>query len=279
MKVRGWLNLAVVSLGVSWSTLGHGYEPFSIPVPNKTPKELEGIGIEEKLGAKLSLDRPFVSDEGNAVQLGTYFTGDKPVLLTVVYFNCPGLCNLHLNGVVDALKQMSWAPGNQFELVAVSMDASEKPEVAAPKKANYISQYGRPETASGWHFLTGTKEDVDSLTKEVGFSFRWDEAAKQFAHASAAIIVTPAGVVSRYIHGIAPTPQNLKLALLEASDGKVGSIVDKLVMLCFKFDPKKSKYTLYAWNIMQVGVVLTVLIAAILLIPVWWRERRTARHE
>jgi protein SCO1/2 len=216
---------------------------------------------------------PFVADEGEAVTLGKYFTGHKPVLLTVVYYNCPGLCNLHLNGVTEALKQMSMEPGNEFELVAVTMDHTETAAVASAKKTNYINQYGRPQTAGGWHFLTGSKESIEALTKSVGFNFKWDETSQQFAHASAAIIMTPGGAVSRYIHGIQPEPRNLKLALLEASDGKIGSIVDKLVMFCFQFDPKKSKYTIYAWNLMRVGVVLTVLIFAILMIPAWVRVK------
>lgn len=273
MTLKAWINATLVCLSLSWGGAGHAYEPHSLAVPNQTPEELKGIGIDERLGNTVDLNLPFVADDGEAVTLGKYFSGHKPVLLTVVYYNCPGLCNLHLNGVTAALKQMSMTPGDEFELVAVTMDHTETAAVASAKKANYINQYGRPESAGGWHFLTGSKENIETFTKSVGFNFRWDEASQQFAHASAAIIMTPGGAVSRYIHGIQPEPRDLRLALLEASNGKIGSIVDKLVMFCFQFDPKKSKYTIYAWNLMRVGVVLTVLIFAILMIPAWVRVK------
>lgn len=268
---------AAVLFAVSVWTLGAlAYDPRRPEVVgNQTPKELEGIGIDERLGKNLNLDLPFVADTGEAVTLGRYFQGDKPVLLSIVYYNCPSLCNYHLNGVTEALRQINLTAGPDFQLVAVSMDAKEGPTLAQAKKANYLKVYDRPEAAKGWHFLTGSPENIARLASDIGFKFRWDEDTKQFAHASAAVILTPEGKISRYIHGIQPEPRNLRLALLEAAGGKVGSIVDKLVMFCFQFDPKKSKYTLYAWNIMRVGVIATVLILAILMIPLWWRERRS----
>jgi protein SCO1 len=251
-----------------------GYNPHvAEPVKNETPRELRDIGIDEQLGRPLDLGVPVLADNGEAVTLGKYFNSGRPVLFTVVYYNCASLCNLHLNGVTDALKELKMTAGREFELVALSMDARETPALAAAKKANYLRAYGRPEAADGWHFLTGPAASIERVTKSIGFKFRWDEATKQFAHASAAVIATPNGVVSRYIHGIQPRPSDLRLALLDASGGRIGNIIDKIVMFCFRYDPHKSKYTLYAWNIMRIGVIATLLIAAVLLVPMWWRER------
>jgi protein SCO1 len=251
------------------------YDPQTVEVPNQTPKELSGIGIDEHLGSRLDLTTPLVDDAGKPAPLGSYFKSGKPVLLTVVYYGCESLCNFHLNGLTEAMRKISWTAGKEFELVAISMDDKEGPELAGPKKANYLKSYGRPESAEGWHFLTGSKASIAKITSEIGFKFRWDEATKQFAHASAAVIVTPDGVISRYLHGIDPHPQTLRLALLEAGGGKIGSFVDQLILYCFHFDPHKSKYTIYAWNIMRVGVVAMLLLMAIILVPLWRRERRS----
>lgn len=262
-------------LGIVLPGGAFAYDPnHSEPLANEIPKPLKDIGITEKLGETVDLTLPFVSDTGESVRLNQYFTGTKPVLLTIVYYNCANLCNFHLNGVTEALKQLKWTAGQEFELVAVSMDAKEGPAVAGPKKANYLKEYGRLGAETGWHFLTGSEENIRKLADQVGFQFRWDDESKQFAHSSAAIIVTPHGVISRYLHGIQPDPRNLRLAMIEASDGRVGTMADRLIMFCFKFDPKKSKYTLAAWKIMQVGVVTMILIMAAILIPAWVRERR-----
>lgn len=271
MKLSSGLSLLLFA-GVGFAAPAWGYDPKATTVMNETPKELQGVGIEEKLGQTLDLGLKFTDDTGQPATLGQYFKSHRPVLLSVVYYNCPSLCNYHLNGVTEALKNVPWQPGQEFELVTISMDPTETHEVAGPKKAAYVKEYGRPQTINGWHFLTGDEENIKKLTQQVGFSYRWDEASSQYAHASAAIIVTPGGVVSRYVHGINPDSQTLRLALMEASGGKVGSIIDQIISLCFHFDPKKSKYTLAAWRIMQVGAVLTLLIVAVLMIPTWIRE-------
>ncbi len=271
--MRGWLFNLGLALGVASSA--YAYDPNDIVLrAHDTPRELQGIGITEKTGEGINLDLPFISDTGEQVTLSKYFGGHKPVLLSIVYYNCASLCNYHMNGVTEALKGVNWTPGREFELVAVSMDHREGPDLAGPKKANYVRAYGRPESAEGWHFLTGSEESIKQLADQVGFAFRWDEETKQYAHASAAILITPNGTISRYVHGIAPDAKTMRLALLEASEGKVGTLVDQFVMMCFKFDPKKSKYTLAAWNIMRVGVILMVILVAVIMIPLWIRERR-----
>jgi len=249
------------------------YDPAQTEISNQTPQQLEGIGVTEKLGDQIDLGTPFTDDAGNPVTLGSYFKTGKPVVFSIVYYSCANLCNFHLNGLTSALKKLPWTVGQEFELVALSMDHRETPELAGKKKANYVNEYGRPDSINGWHFLTGSEDNIKKIADQVGFGFRWDEAGKQFAHASAAIIVTPGGKISRYLHGVTFEPQTVRLALLEAGDGRIGNIIDRIVMFCFQFDPRKSKYTIYAWNIMRIGAVLTVLLLAVLLVPVWMRDR------
>lgn len=251
------------------------YDPKDKPLlAHETPRELKGIGVTEHLGRQLDLSLPFTADDGSAVTLGQYLNGEKPVLLTMVYYACPSLCNYHLNGLLDVFKKMNLVAGVDFRVVAVSMDHREGPDLAGPKKESYVNEYGHPEAQNGWHFLTGTEENVKKLADQLGFSFRWDEEGQQYAHASVAYVVTPKGKLSRYLYGIEFPPQTLKLAMIEASNGQIGSVVDQLIFYCFQFDPAKNKYTLYAFRVMQIGGLLTVLVLAIVLLPVWLREKR-----
>ena len=272
MKRTAWLYFGVFALIFSGS-VANAYDS-KVAVANHTPKALDGIGITEKLGESVDLALPFVDDTGKEVTLGQYFTGHKPVLLSIVYYNCPSLCNFHLNGVTEALKNIPWTPGQEFEQVAISMDPQETAEVAGPKKAAYVQAYGRLQSINGWHFLTGKEQNIKKIAEQIGFRYRWDEETKQYAHASAAVVLTPGGKISRYIHGIQPDVKTMRLGLLEASGGKVGSLVDQIIMYCFHFDPSKSKYTIAAWKIMQAGAVLTLMILALFLIPFWLREHR-----
>lgn len=274
MKTRlAQVFLISLCLGMSSARMAQAYDPSKPEVTgHETPAELKGVGITERLGAELNLDLPFVSDAGEQVKLGQYF-GSKPVLLTIIYFQCPSLCNYHLNGVTAALKDVNLTPGKDFEIVAVSMNPAEGPELAAEKKAAYIEEYGRPESKDGWHFLTGTEENVKKLADQVGFGFAWNEQQQQYAHASAAYVVTPSGVVSRYLYGIEFKPQTIRFSLLEAGQGKIGNIVDQIVLFCFQFNPAKNKYTLYAWNVMRLGGVAIMLGLTIFLVPAWLRER------
>lgn len=251
------------------------YDPKDkVLLAETTPAELQGIGIEEHLGSAIDRNLVFKDEAGKDVTLGEYFRSPIPVILSVVYYDCPSLCNYHLNGLTAALKQIKWTTGQQYQLVAVSMDAKEGPSLAGPKRAAYLKEYGRPNAESGWHFLTGSEENIRKLTGQVGFKFRWDESQKQFAHASAATIVTPDGVISRYLYGIEFDPNTIRLALLEASQGKIGTLVDQLILFCFHFDPAKNKYTLYAYNIMRAGAILIVVALSFILIPAWRRERK-----
>lgn len=238
------------------------------------PKDFEDIGITEHLGEKLDLNLTFKDENGADVRLGQYFDGHHPAMISLVYYSCPGLCNLHLNGVVDTLKEMDWSPGQKFQVIAISFDAKEKSDVAAGKKASYMKVYNRAGTENGFHFLTADQATIDKITGQIGFKYKWNEEAKDWSHASAAVVSTPDGKIARYLHGIMFEPKTMKLALNEATEGRIGSLVDKMIWYCFRYDPHQSKYTLYAFRLVQLGGVLMILLLAVWLLPVWIRSRK-----
>lgn len=257
--------------GNSWA-----YNPNEkLVTGHELPAELQNVGVEEHLGAQLDTSLTFTDDHGKTAPLASFLRSEKPTLLAIVYYECPSLCNFHLNGLTDAMKTLKWSAGDEFNVVAVSMNHKETPELAAGKKASYVKAYGRPETADGWHFLVGSEAHVKALADQLGFKFKWLEERQQYAHASVTYVVTPDGKISRYLHGIQPDPTTLKLSLLEASNGKIGNVIEQAIMFCFQFNPSKNKYTLYAWNLMRIGAILMVLLLAVFLIPVLKREFRT----
>jgi protein SCO1/2 len=238
------------------------------------PDELVGVGIEEKLGQKIDLNLMVTDENNKTVPLSSFFKPHHPVILSPVYFSCPGLCNFHLNGLTETLKSLDWSPGNQFEIVAFSFDAKEKSDVALKKKENYLKVYDRSGTESGWHFVTADQETITKLTQQVGFKFKWNEKVNEWSHASAAIVTSDNGTISRYLHGIQFEARDIKLALNEASNGKVGNIVDSVMLYCFKYDRHQSKYGLQVYRVMQLGGALTIAILAMWLIPVMIRAKR-----
>lgn len=238
------------------------------------PKELEDVGIDEKLGNQLDLDLKFKDENNQDVTLGSYINGNKPVIISPIYYSCPGLCNFHLNGFTDALKAMSWSSGRDFTMIALSFDPKETPDLALKKKASYMKIYDRPTAEEGWHFLTGSEESVRAFTKSIGFKYKWNEEELQWAHVSAAIIVSPQGKISRYLPGIQFDPRDVKLALTEAADGKIGNFVDSFVLYCFHYDPKQSKYTIFAGGLMKMGGSAMLLLMLVWLIPIWFKGRK-----
>ncbi len=242
--------------------------------PNEVPDQLADVTISPKLGDKIDLDAKFVDHAGREVTLREYTKDGKPLLLSLAYYSCPSLCNFHLNGLNDSFKKMKAPLGSEFNLVVVSFDPKETPVVAAAKRESYIKEYGRPEGADGWHFLTGTGEASAALAKAVGFTYRWDEQQKQYAHASAAYAIAPDGTITRYLFGIVFDPKTVRLSMLEASKGKVGTVIDKLILYCFHYDPKENRYTLAAFNIMRAGGVLIMLVLGAFLVPFWIRARK-----
>lgn len=275
MKIRTTTLLAVLFLFPSvWAYEAKTDQPtFS----DQSIPQLDGLTVEEHLSQQLDLNREFVDEDGQQVTLGKYFDGRRPVLLTMVYYGCPSLCNYHLNGLVDTFKKMGGSLGRDFQLVAVSMDSKEDSDLAAAKKESYLAALGQVGAENSWHFLVGKEKNVQALAAELGFKFRWDEAGKQFAHSSVAYVMTPDGIISRYLYGIEFPPRTLKLSILEAAQGKIGNIIDQVILYCFKFNPAKNKYTLAAFNVMRVVALLTVIVLALFLIPIWLREKRSTQ--
>lgn len=233
----------------------------------EVPEELKGVGIKEHLGEHLDLNLQVRDESGELKTLGSFFQAHKPVMLSPVYFNCPGLCNFHFNGVVEALQKIDWNPGDKFEVIAFSFDSRENSELGKAKKANYMKMYNRAGTENGFHFLTADEATIKKLTDALGFEFRWNAQAEEWSHASAAIVITPDGKISRYLPGIAFEPKDMKLALNEASNGKIGNIIDSVVLFCFKYDEHKSKYGLQVFRVVQLAGGLMVLILALWLTP------------
>lgn len=240
----------------------------------RVPNQLEEAGITEKLGVVIDFSSYSLRDElGRQRNLQELMVAGKPVILNFVYYNCPSLCGLVLNGLLKGLQELDWTAGEQFEIVTVSMDARETAALAREKKANYLDAYGRA-TQGGWHFLTGSEAQVRALAKAVGFGFRWDSESQQFAHSAALILLTPEGKISRYLYGIDFPEKNLKLALLEASGGRVSSITDRVLLFCFKYDPSSRGYALQAYRLVQAGSAGSVVIFGGYLIFFWRRQKK-----
>ena len=234
---------------------------------------LENVGIDQRLGEQLPLELTFRDESGSSVRLGDYF-GKKPVVLALVYYSCPMLCNQVLNGLTSGLGVISFDAGKEFEVVAVSFDWREKPELARNKKENYIQKYQRPGAAQGWHFLTGDRMEIERLTEAVGFHYKYDPATNQFIHASGIMITTPEGKLARYFYGIEYAPKDLRLGLVEASYNRIGNPVDRLLLYCYHYDPSAGKYGAVAMNMLRLGGIITVLgVAAMLLLL---KRKRTA---
>lgn len=252
------------------------YDP-SQSTANGIPEALKAVGIEQKLGDPLPLDAKFKDENGQAVKLGDYFGKGRPIVLALVYYECPMLCNQVLNGLTGSLKGVSLDAGKEFDVVAISFDAreNEKPELAKNKKTSYLERYGRPGTEKGWHFLTGDQASVDAVTKSVGFNYEWDDQSNQFAHASAIMIATPEGNLSRYFYGIDYSPKDVKFGLMESTDNRVGSAADQLLLYCYHYDPSTGKYGFAILNVLRAFAVATLLGMGAMGFVFWRRNRRT----
>ncbi len=252
-------------------------QPVAAQLADQVPAELEAVGVEEHLGAKLPMDARFRDESGEWVELGDLLRGDVPVILTLNYYRCPMLCGLMLNGLVDGLEDLQWSPGEQFEMVTISINPMETPELALSKKQNYLKRLQRPTAGEGWHFLTGYERDIDRVAEAVGFSYTYDPKSKEYAHAAAIMVITPDARVARYLYGIEYPAKRLKLALLEAAEGTIGSPLDQLILYCYHYDPTNRRYSPVAMNIMRVGGTATALVLGISLGALWFREWRRKR--
>ena len=240
------------------------------------PGALNGVGIDQKLDSALPLNLMFKDEAGRDVPLSSFFHSGKPVLLALVYYRCPMLCTQILTGVESSLKVVSFNPGQDFEVVSVSFDPKDTPEIAAAKKQTYLKRYGRPNTQNGWHFLTGDEANIKALTDAVGFHYKYDAKTDQFAHASGIMIVTPDGRLSKYFYGVEYAPRDVRLGLVEASQGKIGNPVDQILLFCYHYDPATGKYGAIAMNMVRFAGAAFVVVCGMFLLVVF---RRDFKHD
>ena len=255
----------------------YGARPTSATSSNGLPVALREVGIDQKLNQELPLDLIFKDEMGQDVKLRQYF-GEKPVVLALVYYDCPMLCTQILNGMISAFRVLPFQVGKEFDVVAVSFDPREKPQLAAAKKkvyVNYLPEAARTNAAKGWHFLTADEATIKQLTDAVGFRYHYDEATKQFAHASAIMVSTPQGKLSHYFYGIEYSARDLRLALVAASQNKIGSPVDQLLLYCYHYDPASGKYGAVIMNFIRIAGIITVV--AIVAMMFLLRRRQPAR--
>jgi protein SCO1/2 len=239
------------------------------------PAALQGIGFDQRLNQQAPLDAHFIDESGKPVQLGEYF-GSKPVILVLAYYQCPRLCTLVLNGLVQGMLEMGLDAGKDYQVVTVSFDPREDWRLAASKKESYLQRYGRPGAAEGWHFLTGEEDQIKHLTDAVGFRFRFDPVQNQFMHASGIMILTPGGKISRYFYDVSYPGRDLRLGLVEASNNKIGSPVDQILLYCFHYDATLGRYSASIMNMVRVMGVGTLLAIGAFVFFLQRRHLRTA---
>jgi protein SCO1/2 len=242
--------------------------------PNSAPPSIvERVGLDQNLDAQVPLDLTFRDEQGATVHLSQYFHG-KPVVLSLVYYNCPMLCTEVLNGMKGVFRHLPLVVGKDFEVVTVSIDPTENPSLAAAKKEKYLDGYEHPEGASGWHFLTGEEQQIRTLADVVGFRYVYDKETKQYAHAAGIMVLTPGGRVARYLYGVDYLIKDMRLALVEASNNTVGSPIDQVLLLCYHYDPATGKYGLVVMNLLKIGGALTLLLLGGFITIMLRRERK-----
>jgi protein SCO1/2 len=229
------------------------------------PSPFSRIGLDQRVGQSVPLDLPFRDEKGHVVRLGDYF-GKRPVVLSLVYYNCPMLCTLTVNGLTRGLKGVTFDAGNDYQVVLVSIDPKETPAIAAKAREDALHRYARPGADAGWHFLTGTEQSIAVLARSVGFRYYYDEVSHQYAHAAGIMLLTPDGRLSRYLYGIEFPPRSLRLGLVEATDRKIGSVMDQVLLYCFHYDPVQGRYSATTLNIVRAGGALTVLGLAVMIV-------------
>lgn len=241
---------------------------------SRIPVQMQDVKIEEKLGNTVDIQNlRFNNEAGESVTLSQFFHQKRPVLLSLVYYECPSLCNFVLNGLNEAMQGFDWNIGEKFDVVHVSINPKENAELARKKKASYVKALGKPGAEKGWHFLTGSEDQIQKLANQVGFKYKYDPISKEYAHGAAQIVLTPEGKISRYLYGISYAKTDLRLALLEASNGRIGNMVDRFVMLCYRYDPHSRGYGLYAFRLIQMGSLF--MIAAVgMYLALFWRKQR-----
>jgi protein SCO1/2 len=270
--LRGCNSIAVVRVGritfaivlLASSAFGQMMSKGIVSPPaNVRPPKLENVGIEQHLDGQVPPDLTFRDETGKNVKLGDYF-GRKPIILDLAYYNCTMLCGEVLLGLTGAMKMVSFNAGDEYDVIIVSFDPKDTPELAAAKKKEFVQRYGRPGAEQGLHFLTGQPDAINALTKAVGFQYQYDPRINQYAHATAIMVLTPQGKISRYFYGVDFPPKDLRLGLVEASQNKIGSPVDAILLYCYHYDPATGKYGAIVSNILRLGAALTILILGVM---------------
>ncbi len=259
---------AVPLCAQKWSEPG---EVGALP-PNILPAQLVGVEVEEHLNLPVDLQLEFIAENGYPVKLGQYFHKGRPVVLNLVYYTCPMLCNLILNGQTEAMRELPWTPGDEYEVVTISINPQEGYDIARQKKAIYLASYDRP--APGWHFLVDKDNNAKKLAEMAGFHYRYDPKIAQYAHPSAIMILTPEGRMARYLYGVRYRARDLRFAIAEASEGRITNAIEKILLFCYHYDPKANAYVLFASNVMRGGGILTVILIAFYLRRMFRADRQ-----
>jgi protein SCO1/2 len=259
MMKSGILIALAVTLALPAFGQGGVLQAPAAPPANLRPPGLKHVGIEQHLNEQLPLDLPFKDETGKNVKLGDYF-GKRPVILSLVYYRCPMLCGQLLQGLESALRVVDFNPGKEFDVITVSFDPTDTPAEATAKKAEIMARYKRPGSEAGWHFLTGPQESIAALTKAVGFQYQYDNRTQQFAHATAIAVVTPQGKLAQYYYGIDFPPKDLRLAIIQASQDHIGTVVDQVLLYCYHYDPDAGRYSALIFRVLQVAGGITILV-------------------
>ncbi|MGL4513797.1 MAG: SCO family protein [Lacipirellulaceae bacterium] len=270
MNARVTRRLLLASALVALASPVHCWGQLVEPLP----AEMQGVGIDDKAGDQLPLDLEFRDERGQPIKLADLFRGDRPVLLTLNYSDCPMLCGVQLNGLFDGIEDLAWNPGAEFDVVSVSIDPLESPERAAQTKQRYLERLGRPGIGKGVRFLIGSQQSISALADAVGFRYKYVPETREYSHTAAVMVLTPSGVISRYLYGVAYDAPTLRLSLVEAGEGKIGSPLDQLILFCFHYDETKGRYGPVARRIMSAGAGVMICCMAVGLIPYWLRRSR-----
>jgi protein SCO1/2 len=277
-KGQSLFMLVAVVCALAFGTQAHampiGGDHSSAGIPAGTPPELENVGVDEHLDGQLPLDAQFRDHTGKPVKLGDFFDQKRPVVFVFAYHTCPVVCSLILEDTMKTLKDVPWTLGKEYEMVVISIHPRESLEKTAAKRAGLLASYGRPEAEQGLHLLVGDQANIDRATKAVGYNYRYDAELDQFAHPSVVMIAKPNGQIARYLYGLEFPPNDVRLGLFEAAEGRSITTVEQIILYCYHYDPKGGKYVLVASRVMQVGGGMTALVLASVLSMFWIRERR-----
>ncbi len=243
------------------------------------PRELQGIDVVEHLGDSIHRELAFRDENGRLVKLRQAVDGAQPIILSLAYYECPMLCTFVLNGLAKGVQELAWTPGKEFRMITISIDPRETAELAKSKRDRYLASLQKFVPDDGWQFWTGDSISIKAIADDVGFHFRYDQDRDEYAHPAVVFVLTPDGVISRYLYGIEFKERDLRLSLVEASDGKIGSTLDRLILYCYHYDPDAKGYVLFAQNIMKLGGMTSVVILALFVGTLWRREQNRKRKE